>query len=97
MDHVGPGGPGLVQVLPAADTAISQAQAAVAELQPLSALNPDWDWSRCLVIALEWSYLNPVQSLCELEGDSGAAGQRGVHRRVAPARNPGPAELAETT
>ncbi len=49
MDHAVSGGPGRVQVLLAADTAISQAQAAVAELQRLSALDPDWDWSRCLV------------------------------------------------
>ena len=50
-----------------ATTPISQAQAAVAELQRLSALDPDWDWSKCAVIAREWSYLDPVRSLCELE------------------------------
>ena len=58
---------GRVQVLPAGGNPISQAQAAVAELQRLSALDPDWDWSRCAVIAPEWSYLDPVRSLCELE------------------------------
>ena len=58
---------GRVQVLPAGDNPVSQAQAAVAELQRLSALDPDWDWSRCAVIAREWSYLDPVRSLCELE------------------------------
>ena len=40
---------------------------AVAELQRLSALDPEWDWSKCAVIAREWSYLDPVRSLCELE------------------------------
>ena len=58
---------GRVQVLPAGDNPISQAQAAVAELQRLAALDPDWDWSRCAVIAREWSYLDPVRSLCQLE------------------------------
>ena len=58
---------GRVQVLPAGDSPISQAQAAVAELQRLSELDLDWDWSRCAVIAREWSYLDPVRSLCELE------------------------------
>jgi len=59
---------GRVQVLPAGDTAVSQARMAVAELQRLSALDPDWDWAKCAVIAREWSYLDPVRSLCELEG-----------------------------
>ena len=59
---------GRVQVLPAGDNPISQAQMAVAELQRLSALDPEWNWSRCAVIAREWSYLDPVRSLCEMEG-----------------------------
>ena len=59
---------GRVQVLPAGDTPVSQAQMTVAELQCLSALDPEWDWSKCAVIAREWSYLDPVRSLCELEG-----------------------------
>ena len=58
---------GRVQILPAGDNPISQAQTAVAELQRLSDLAPDWDWSKCAVIAREWSYLDPVRSLCELE------------------------------
>ena len=71
---VDPVAQGRVQILPAGDNPISQAQAAVtelqrmAELQRLSGLDPDWDWSRCAVIAREWSYLDPVRSLCELEG-----------------------------
>ena len=58
---------GRVQVLPAGDTPTTQAQAAVAELQRLATLDPTWDWSQCAVIAREWSYLDPVRSLCELE------------------------------
>ena len=59
---------GRVQILPAGSTPVSQAQAAVAELQRLSAIDPEWDWSTCAVVAREWSYLAPVRSLCELEG-----------------------------
>ena len=59
---------GRVQILPAGDTAISQAQAVVAELKRLSDLTSDWNWSACAVVAREWSYLDPVRSLCELEG-----------------------------
>ncbi len=57
---------GKVQVLQVADSsAISQAQAAVAELRRLSSLHPDWDWSKCAVIARQWSYLEPVRTVCE--------------------------------
>ncbi|MCY3851026.1 MAG: RecQ family ATP-dependent DNA helicase [Acidimicrobiaceae bacterium] len=72
-----PGGPwadldpvagGKVQILPAGSDASSQAQAAVAELRRLSRLDSRWDWSRCAVIAREWKYLEPVRSVCELEG-----------------------------
>ena len=57
---------GKVQVLQIADgSAVSQAQAAVAELQRLASLDPDWDWSKCAVIAREWSYLEPVRTVCE--------------------------------
>ena len=65
---VDPVAQGRVQVLPAGDTAISQARMAVAELQRLATLDPEWDWAKCAVIAREWSYLDPVRSLCELEG-----------------------------
>ena len=59
---------GRVQVLPAGDDSISQAQVVVTELKRSSDLAPDWDWSTCAIIAREWSYLDPVRSLCELEG-----------------------------
>ena len=58
---------GKVQILPVGDNPITQAQAVVAELKRLSDLAPDWDWSKCAVVAREWSYLDPVRSLCELE------------------------------
>ena len=58
---------GRVQVLPAGDTPVTQAQAAVAELKRLSERVTGWDWSRCAVISRNWSHLDPVRSLCELE------------------------------
>ena len=59
---------GRVQVLPAGNSPITQAQTTVAELQRLASLSADWDWSNCAVIAREWAYLEPVRSLCEQEG-----------------------------
>ena len=58
---------GRVQILPAGTNPISQAQAVVAELKRLSTLSHDWNWASCAVAAREWSYLDPVRSLCELE------------------------------
>ena len=58
---------GRVQILSVGDSAITQAQAVVAELKRLSGRTPDWDWSKCAVVAREWSYLDPVRGLCELE------------------------------
>ena len=59
---------GRVQILPVGDTPITQAQAVVAELKRLSGLTPDWNWSACAVVARAWRYLDPVRTLCELEG-----------------------------
>ena len=60
---------GKVQVLRSADdSAIAQAQTAVAELRRLSSLDQSWDWSMCAVIARQWSYLEPVRTLCERDG-----------------------------
>ena len=59
---------GRVQILPVGTTPISQAQAVVAELKRLSSLSHDWNWSSCAIVARRWSYLDPVRSLCELEG-----------------------------
>ena len=59
---------GRVQVISAGDSHISQAQAVIAELRRLAALDPDWDWSECAVLARRWAHLDPVRSLCDLEG-----------------------------
>ena len=59
---------GRVQILPAGNDPIWQARAVMAELQRLAALAPDWDWSRCAVIAREWEYLVPVRAFCEAHG-----------------------------
>ena len=62
-------GGGKVQVLrTASNSAVSQAQSAVAELVRLSSLDPDWDWSRCAVIARAWKYLEPVRTVCGHDG-----------------------------
>ena len=58
---------GRVQIIPAGDNPIAQARVAMAELKRLSTLDPNWDWSKCAVIARRWIYLDPVRSLCELE------------------------------
>ena len=55
---------GRVQVLPSGNSWVSQAQAVMAELGRLCSLARDWDWSRCAVIAREWSQLEPVRSIC---------------------------------
>ena len=59
---------GRVQIIPAGETSITQAQAVISELKRLSTLSPDWNWSACAVVAREWKYLDPVRSLCEIEG-----------------------------
>lgn len=59
---------GRVQILPAGSHPVGQAQAVMVELQRLAALDPDWDWSRCAVMAREWKYLDPVRAFCEAEG-----------------------------
>ncbi|MXW91816.1 MAG: RecQ family ATP-dependent DNA helicase [Rhodospirillaceae bacterium] len=56
---------GKVQILPSGGDRFSQARAVMAELLRLSGLSPDWDWSRCAVIAREWEYLVPVRAFCE--------------------------------
>ena len=59
---------GRVQMLPVRRAPIAQAQAAMAELQRLSMLTPDWDWSASAVIARKWKYLEPVRAWCEMHG-----------------------------
>ena len=59
---------GRVQILSVGDTLITQAQAVIAELKRLSEFAPSWDWSTCAVVARAWRYLDPVRTLCALEG-----------------------------
>ena len=47
---------------------VAQAQAGMTELLRLAGLAPDWDWSKCAVIAREWKYLEPVRAFCEVHG-----------------------------
>ena len=56
---------GHVQILPAGGDPVSQARTVMVELLRLAALAPDWDWSRCAVIARKWEYLEPVRAVCE--------------------------------
>ena len=66
--QVDPLAQGKVQILSAGESPITQAQTVIAELKRLAGLAPDWNWSNCAVIARDWRYLDPVRSLCELEG-----------------------------
>ena len=63
-----PVGRGYVQILHAGTDAMSQAMSVITELKRLERLDPDWNWSRCAVIAREWEYLLSVRALCEHEG-----------------------------
>ncbi len=67
-EEVDPLSRGRVQILSIRRDPLSQAQAAIAELQRLSALAPKWDWSGCAVIARKWQYLEPVRACCEVHG-----------------------------
>ena len=55
---------GRVQILPAGRDPAMQARTVMAELMRLAERSPEWDWSRCAVIAREWKYLAPVQAFC---------------------------------
>ena len=88
---------GRVQVLPAGDDSISQAQVVVTELKRSSDLAPDWDWSTCAIIAREWSYLDPVRSLCELEGIPVQMANEDFSGVWHLSRDPSAGSLAETT
>ena len=61
-------GQGRVQILPAGGNPASQTMAVMAELERLAALDRDWDWACCAVIAREWKWLEPVRSYCEWRG-----------------------------
>jgi len=61
-------GRGRVQLLTKAGDRLTQAVMAVGELERLARTIPDWDWAKAAIIAREWSYLQPVRSLCEARG-----------------------------
>ncbi len=73
-----PGGPweaidpvarGRVQILPVGDnSSLGQAQVVMGELLRLKGLAPQWDWSRCAVVAREWTWLHPVRAFCDARG-----------------------------
>ena len=71
---------GRVQILPAGGHPVEQARAVMVELQRLAALDPDWDWSRCAVMAREWRYLDPVRAFCEAEGIRAQRGDEEIPR-----------------
>ncbi len=57
---------GRVQIFHCPPDPASQAILAVADLERLADISPNWDWSRCAVIAREWKYLHPVRAYCEV-------------------------------
>ena len=59
---------GRVQILPVNRDPVLQAQAVMTEMERLSGLDPNWNWSCCGIIAREWKYLDPVRSFCEARG-----------------------------
>ncbi len=59
---------GRVQILPAGQGPVSQAQSVMGEFQRLAGIAADWNWSRCAVIARAWKYLAPVRAFCEAHG-----------------------------
>jgi ATP-dependent DNA helicase RecQ len=61
-----PVGKGQVQILSSGNNPMIQAVAVMTELQRLSTLVSDWDWSGAAVIAKEWKFLDPVRSFCEI-------------------------------
>ena len=71
---------GRVQILPASRDPIVQARVAMTELLRLAELAPDWDWSRCAVVAREWKYLDPVRAFCEVHRIPSQLGNEEVPR-----------------
>ncbi len=57
---------GKVQILHEGSDMVQQAQIAVDELQRLASLDPNWEWSRCAVVARQWKFLEPVRACCEI-------------------------------
>ncbi len=59
---------GRVQILRLEGGQLSQAVAAVEELKRLAELDPNWQWSRCAIIARNWADLDPARSACMVHG-----------------------------
>ena len=59
---------GKVQILRLEGGQLSQAVAAVEELKRLGALDPDWQWRRCAIVARNWADLEPARSACMVHG-----------------------------
>lgn len=59
---------GRVQVLRVPPGPMSQAVAAVDELQRLSRLDPDWSWTGTAIISRDWRSLEPVRAYAENQG-----------------------------
>lgn len=59
---------GRVQLLQCPPDDFAQAAAAVDELVRLSALDPNWNWSRAAIISRDWRRLNPVRAYAEALG-----------------------------
>ena len=66
-EGIDPVAQGRVQILPAGDGPATQAQIVMQELNRIAALDPEWDWSNCAVIARNWDLLDPVRALCQYE------------------------------
>ena len=79
---------GRVQILPVRGDAVVQAQAAVMELQRLAALSPDWDWSRCAVIARNGATSSPFARAASTMAS-------GYSRRARPSRVSGGCEKTQ--
>ncbi len=58
-------GQGRVQIISAAGDMAMQAIAVMTEFRRLAALDTEWDWRNCAIIAREWKFLDPLRSFCE--------------------------------
>ena len=59
---------GRVQLIDVPSETMSQAVAAVDELNRLSRLDPNWSWSRAAVISRNWKALDAVRTYAEAQG-----------------------------
>ena len=65
FEKLDPVSKGHVQILPAKGGPIAQAQHAIKELTRLAALDKNWRWDQCAVIARRWNTLHPVRAVAE--------------------------------